>query len=611
LESALGLVAERLLGLKERYGPQAVAFPLGEAGLNTEYGTQMRRLARVFGSPNFSHAGSHCFVAKEMAWTYTMGSLPAPDIQRTGCVLLWGANPTRSCPPTARAISEARGRGAKLMVIDPVRTALAREADIHLQVHPGADATLALGLIGVLVREGLHDAAFCERFGRGFDRLVGKALALAPEDVEAATGVPAGLMADAARLYAGSGPACVLQGVALDHHVDAFQLGRAVACLLAAGGNLGRQGGMLFRPPLSLAPLKASREPLPRPAAEPLGLRDYPLYVEHTRTAQANVYASTVLTGEPYPLQGLLVSSGNPALSWPGSREVRRALEALELLVVVDQFMTDTARFADIVIPAAFFLEFDQLLDRFSLSAQPVLELGRAVCPPAPGFGEWDFWLRLAHQLGYAQEFPWRSEREAMDVKLAGLDLTTDDLEALGPVGFRYGEPMELSPEAADPGGAAPAAAVLSTPSGRVEFYSDRLAERGFDPLPGPGSPLSADRQRFPFTLIAGPRLLPYMHTRFRDIPPLRRLEPEPRLLVNPLDAAAEGVHEGEMVLVESPHGGIRLPVSLSDVVAPGVMATSHGWSEKNVNLLSTAEELDPVSGFPCYRSLPVRIEHI
>lgn len=601
-DEALDTIAGKLNEIKAVYGAESVAIHVGQAGVRKEYTLYAERFSNVFGTPNFSTAGSHCHISKAMANTITYGKLPVPDYLNSNCIVLWGYNPLNSCPPQMNAINEALRRGAKLIVVDPRATPLAKRAHYHLQLRPGTDGALALGMLHVVIRENLYDREFVEKWTIGFDRLVERVAGYQTEKVEKITGVPAGKIEEAARFYASTSPASLYPGIAVELHTNGFQAVRAIAVLQAVTGNLDIPGGALFIPEPKLASLKIKPERASRKPA--IGSVEYPLFHKFTGHAQANIYERAILEGRPYPLKGMIIAGSNPVLTWPNASKVREALSSLEFLVVVDQFKTETAGLADIILPAETFLSCYELWNSSNVNGEPRLGLAESVLDDGGIIGNWSFWNILAWKMGYKDYFPWQNEEDAVNHRLNPMNLTVDDLRQM-PSGFIYsaweGKKYERKG--------------FKTPSGKVEIYSEELEQYGYDPLPSfeepaesPGSSpaLAAD---YPLLLTTGARTIGYMHSRFHNIPSTRRLFPEPVVEVHRDKAVELGLEEGETVLVESLRGSIELKVKLTEDIKPEVIFIPHGWDEANANILTDNKVLDPVTGFPGDRSLLVRIK--
>jgi anaerobic selenocysteine-containing dehydrogenase len=389
-------------------------------------------------------------------------------------------------------------------------------------------------------------------------------------------------------------------GNGIELHHDGVQAARALACLQSICGNLDVPGGGLLTMKNGLAPLVPPVAPF-RGAAPvaAIGAREFPCFHELRGQAQANLLARAILDGDPYPVAGMVVGGSNPLLQWPGVGRLREALARLELLVVMDTSFTETTRMADFVLPATLPVERDEVWDTILVGGEPRLGLSPAAVERPEARDDWEFWAGLARRLGHGESFPWASAREALDWRLAPLGVDTATLAARGPEGLLYAERTTRSYER---GG-------FKTPSGKVELASSILASRGYDPVPGRDP--QEDGPAFPLVLTSGARTIGYTHSRYRQVPALRRLQPKPLLDVHPETARAAGLAEGDLGLLTSAHDSLRVEVRFAADLAPRVLRMQHGWEEANVNRLSSAhlDDLDPISGFPCFRSLPVRLE--
>ncbi len=309
----------------------------------------------------------------------------------------------------------------------------------------------------------------------------------------------------------------------------------------------------------------------------------------HTPTA-----LGAMLEGDPYPLRALIVTGANPVLAHPDAARVTRALASLDLLVVRDLFMTDTAALADYVLPAASFLERTEL--HVHLKYQLLTLTAPALSIPGVQ-DEYEFWRDLAVRLGAGRFFPWEDECALDRWLLEPTGLTLEQLRE-HPEGVRY----EATPGAR-----------LATPSGRLELTSRYLRDLGHDELPVYRRParLESPDPAYPLVLLAGGRNVALLNSQSRTIARLRDVAPGPDLEMHPSDARGLGLASGDIVRVTSRTGALDLPVR---VVAPGDITSGtlravHGWSEANVNLLTSAGEPDPVSGFPPLRDVGVRVE--
>lgn len=592
-DEALGFIARRLEDIRQRYGPQALAIHAGHPTVYYDIRDYIRRFGNLFGTPNLSSTGSQCHVARVIGNSLTCGSLAFPDYERTNCIVLWGCNPSSSNPYAMRAILNARKRGAKLIVIDPRVTPLVSNADVHLQLRPGTDRVLALGILHTIVRERLYDRDFVAQWTLGFDRLEEALQLYDPERVQGMTGVPADLIRQAARLYSSTRPACIVQGNALEHHTDGVQAIRAISILQAVSGNLDVPGGSVINPGYHLADIGPEAR---KPETRAIGADVYPLYYEFTKQAQANLLAGAILEGRPYPIRGMIVVGANSVLTFPNSRKVREALGKLEFLAVMDHFLTETAEQADIILPAATFLERTELCDLGAHRPLPRLALISAAIPEqGEAWPDWRFWFELARRMGYGEYFPWKDIKEAIAFRLKPLGITIEQLERK-PDGIPCGTERYRKYEEKG----------FATPSGKVEIYSERLERLGYDPLPTCRIGEGLEKT---IILSTGARVSEYIHSRFRNIPSLRRRRPEPLAEISSQMAQELGLNGGDRVTVKTETGKIEIKVKVNNDVVREAVFVPHGWNEVNANVLTDDRALDLISGFPSLRSVPCAME--
>ena len=598
LGEALDEIAERLAEVRERHGARSLGVWKGEALGFAQQEDVARRFAHAVGSPNYLCVDPVCWAARQIGYTVVDGGWPIADFEHARCIVLWAANPPASHPNMMQYIRAAQKAGATLVVVDPRRSTIARRADVHAAVRPGTDGALAWGLIRELVATGACDRAFVERHTVGFAELAAYAQRFTPEAVEEETGVPAGTVRAIARALADAAPrVAAYAGLGLEHHTNGVNTVRAVAVLDALLGALGAEGGVRLRPSPPLRDLTLYDQ-VPLKHLGPLGADRFPVLYDLCHDCHTVTALGAMLDGDPYPLRALVVTGANPLLAHPDAARVRRALESLDLLVVRDLFMTETAALADYVLPAASFLE------RSELHAHPkyqVLTLTAKALSLPDVQGEYDFWHDLAERLGAGAFFPWEDESALNRWLLEPTGLTLEQLEA-HPEGVRY-DARANGPDA------------LATPSGKVELTSRYLKDLGYDELPVYRRPayLESPDREYPLVLMTGGRKLQYLNSQFRAIPRLSAAVPAPELEMHPGDAAALGVSTGDRVRVTSRVGAVDIPARVveADGIVEGTLLATHGWSDANVNLLTSGDDPDPISGFPPMRAVQVRVERL
>ncbi|MDY6835731.1 MAG: molybdopterin-dependent oxidoreductase [Chloroflexota bacterium] len=595
-EDALEHITRELNRISQEHGPQAMAVYQGCPVALHDVGWYAKRFCHLYGTPNYSSAGSLCHFAGVMGNLLTFGAYSVPDYENSNCIVLWGANPSASMLPHAESISHAKRRGAKLIVIDPRSIPLATRADVHLRPRPGTDMALALGMLNSIVSEGLYDSDFVKAWTVGFEELEEHIKNYPLERVEGITGVDAWDIRKAAEIYATAKPACTNRGIALDHSPNAVQVFRALSILQAITGNLDVPGGDLFSGGLPLtSPLVGDSTA----NSKPIGADEHSLFVQFTSEAQAMCLPEAILSGKPYPIKSMLVVGSNPLLTWPQSRRAGEALNSLDFLVVMDVFMTETARLADIVLPAATFLERDELFD-YGLFGHPYVMLRqKAVDPLGESWPDWKFWFELARRMGYGEHFPWQDVKDAIDFQLKPTSVTVEELSKnAGGVFYDTVKHMKYKE------------AGFSTPSQKVEIYSERLKKLGYAPLPTYREEEIGGAE-YPLTLTTGARISGYFHSQFRNMPGLCQLAPNPAVEINAETAQALGIGDGETITLESLQGAIEIRAKVTTGIVPHVLSIAHGWGQANANALTDGLDRDPISGFPNMKSVPCRVRKV
>ncbi len=611
-EEALEDIAHRLLEIKERYGAEAVVFA---HGTNREYLHMVYRLAHAFGSPNITSPGYVCYYPRVAASIITCGGLPIADYEgNPRCIMVWGCNPIHTSPDEycASQILRALENEPRLIVVDPRETWLASKADLWLQLRPGTDAALALGMLNVLIEEELYDRDFVEKWTVGFDKLVDRVKPYTPAKVEEVTWVPADKVKEAARLYASTKPACIHWGVKIEQNLNCTSTIRALVALMAITGNLDVPGGNVLHSP----PPVARFTEFMLVHALPEEQRRKRLGGMHRLASMGSVVppmhvVKAILTGEPYPVKAMVVFGSNPLLTWPNSKLVKEALLKLDFLVVVDLFMTPTAELADYVLPAASWLEIDDVAFYFYRAGYVMAR--RKAIEVEECWSDHKIIIELAKRLGLRQAF-WDSVEEYLDYVLAPSGMKWKEFAEVGflQAPLRYRKYEEEG---------------FKTPSGKVELYSSILESWGFDPLPSyvepPETPYSRPdlAEKYPLILTTGARSPYFFHSEYRQLSSLRELQPDPQVEIHPETAAALDIKDGDWVWIEAPRGRIKQRAKLTRGIHPKVVSAQHGWwfpeepgpehgcFKSNVNVLTSSDPpFDPCVGASILNSLLCRV---
>jgi anaerobic selenocysteine-containing dehydrogenase len=495
------------------------------------------------------------------------GILPE-EIAHSRFIVLWGTNTVVTNLHLWRFIRQAKEAGATVVVIDPLKTRTAEAADWHVRPLPGTDAALAMGMMHVIVREGLEDRDYVARHTVGFDQLVERLAEYTPERVAGLTGLEADEVVRLARAYAAGAPSLIRLLVGMEHRAHGGMAFRTVSCLPAlTGAWRHRGGGLLF--------LTAGFhfEALNAAAVEKPELED-------PRIRSVNmVQLGRALTdpGMDPPIRALVVYSSNPAAIAPSQNLVLEGLRREDLFTVVhEHVLTDTARHADYVLPATTQVEHWDLLwswghDYLTLN-QPAIE------PVGEAIPNTELFRRLGSAMGFEPELFAESDVDLIKLaldsdhpSLAGIDF--EHLEKVGWARLRLPEGWTPFAEGGFP-----------TASGKCELYSEELAHRGMDPLPGfTPSPESAAGNpelaaRFPLSLITGKSALHFLNSSYGGLERHRKAEVEPRVDLSAVDAASRGIADGELVRVHNDRGSLTVRARVGDRVRPGVCTVPFGW---------------------------------
>lgn len=607
-EEAISYTAERLQRLREKFGPECVAFAQG-APKGLEHFVLIR-LAHVYGSPNVCGPQHVCHMPRELAGTVTCGYFPIPDYEHpTALILNWGSDLLRSneegivCLRLLKSIKQ----GADLIVIDPRRNHLASLAQSHLQIRPGSDLALALGMLHIIIEEGLYDQTFVENWTVGFEELRTHVQPYTPKRVAEWTWLTEEEILHTAWTYASSKPALIQWGNALEHTPQGFQACRALVCLMALTGNLEVPGGNIKPPLPPVARLGdfVKVHLLPNKAEKMLS-RGWSLLPPFMIVPMPMVVRA-ILQGKPYPIRAMVAQVTNPLITNSDARLTYEALMRLEFLSVSEIFMTPTAALADVVFPAATGFEFDDI-GHYGLAQGWIVARPQLINPPGDCRPDIQILNDLGRALGHGEHF-WKDYREALD-------------EVLAPSGITYNLFKERGILCGEQSYESYIGKGFKTPSGKVELLSSLLKKWNHAPLPRFSPPLEVSLE---YPLLATSRKNPYyFHSGGRQFSSLRKKHPEPVVEVHPQAAGIMEIEEGEWVRIVTPKGCIEQKVRYSEALDPRVVFLDYGWwfpegkeeelfgwDRSNLNILTDSAPYDPAFGTPYLRAFPCRIERI
>jgi len=567
-DEALDTIAERLHAVAEAYGAEAI-LPYSFAGTMgvTSFIGMDQRLFHKLGASRL--ARTVCSAAGNAGYDYTIGARRGTDpetISRARYIIAWGSNLASVNMHQMTYVRRAQRAGATFVHIDVQKNRTTAFADRFVQLRPGTDAALALGMMHVIVRDGLHDAAYVRAHTVGFEALAERLVEYPPERVERITEVPATIIEMLAREYATTRPVFIRIGNGLQHHDNGGMAVRTIACLPGLVGAWRDVGGGAVKSNAGYAAMNDAA--LTRPDL---------LAGRAPRTLNMNQLGHALTELDDPPVKAMVVYNTNPAVIAPDQTRVLAGLAREDLFTVVhEQLLTDTARYADVLLPATTHFEQTDLYSSYwhlyLALAEPV------VAPLGEAKSNVELFSLLAQRMGFEEDC-FKDDAEAMIVQALDnpanpfLDgITLERLKAGGAVRLNVEEPHPAFADGRFP-----------TPSGKIELYAERMADDGLDPLPT-HTPLreGGDGEHpptgpFPLLFITPPNHF-FLNSTYANMPSNVRSEERPRLEIHPEDARTRGIVDGDAVRVFNARGDVQLEASLTEGVRPGVVVSRGLW---------------------------------
>lgn len=601
-EEAYREIADQLNRIKGEYGPESVAF---FSGFSKWYRPMLRRFAYSFGSPNYGSESSSCYTSAFMAWKVAAGAQGAADMANSDLFLGWAFNPYYSNYMSAARATKLKEKGLKFLIVDTrITPAVEKLADVVLRPKSGTDGALAHAIANVLISRGEIDREYIDHYVYGFDEYAEYVKNFNEHNIEALTGVSYEDVLRAADLIAQSKKISFYESSApLTHHRNGLQNYRSIISLLAITGNIDRPGGQQliqhtyvhvncgFR----IRETEFQYGTKPKHAKPPIGAERFPLWNELEGEMQSMALPGQIETGNPYPVKGLFALGLN-ARMWPDSGRMFRALKKLDFFVDTDLFLTDAAKYADIVLPACTSMErgeFKPYPGGRAFYTKPVI--------PPLGSARSDVQILsdLANVMDLDDELLKAGYEACISYMIQDLNVTVEDLKKPD-LPIKVAEAETFAPlEHLEKG--------LKTPTGKIELKSaliEQHPEWGLEALPTYGEPLDqADPELYPFTFTSGSRIPNAIHSRLHNCANNRSLRPVPTADMSLEDCEAMGLKEGDPIVISTMRGELHVPVHPTLAMPKGLVNLYHGYSEADANSLLDGDHLDPYSGFPAYRS--------
>ncbi len=566
-DEALDEITKRLHSIIAESGPTAI-LPysyMGIQGILQSASLDRRFFARLGATQLDRNICSDAGGRGVMATLGTTVGMMPEDIVHSNCILLWGTNTIVTNLHLWPFIRQARANGASVIVIDPLKTRTAASADWHIRPLPGTDAALALGMMHVIVNENLHDTDYVAQYTLGFNQLSDRIADYPPERVATLTGLNAHDIIRLARLYATTQPTAIRLLVGMEHHAHGAMMFRTIACLPALTGAWRHQGGGILQFTAALHYQALNIRDVERRDLQDRQIRS----VNMVQLGQA-----LTRTDLSPPIRALMVYNSNPATITPNQHLVLDGLRRDDLFTVVhEQFLTDTAQYADYVLPATTQIEQIDLLWSWG---HTYLTLNRpAIEPLGEAIPNTEFFRRLAARMGFKEPYLFDSDetliRTALHSDHPYLDgITYDYLWEHG--WAKLNLPTTWRPFAEGQ---------FPTPSGKCEFDAPGLHTRGLDTLPTFNPPPSSTDETgtlYPLSLISAKSPLHYLNSSYANLPRHLKAEGEPRLDIHTDDALFRDIADGDWVNIWNYRGRLELKARVGDRVRPGVVAVPFGW---------------------------------
>jgi anaerobic selenocysteine-containing dehydrogenase len=576
---ALELLAQKMLAIKQDFGASAFAIHSGQAAVRRQFSRLTGYFSHLYGSVNYSGIGTTCNVSKRIAYTMTMGGLPKCDYLNAKTIVLWGHNAPNTHPYDWQVIKNCCANGAKLIIINPQKTEACREGCLHLALKPGTDIYLAWAILKIAAQQ----KWFTEQniaATSGFEALVSSLKNLDTAEMLDHCGLTLPEVNKVTKLIFQATPTTIMAGTAIELQQHGFQTARAIAIIQAMCGTK----ALLFPkmpPAYAPFPVKSSFN------GEMVGATEYPVFTDFVGYAQSNILSKSINEGK---IKGILIVGGNPLATWANSSVNQRSFAKLDFMAVMDNFLTITAKAADLIIPAACPTEKYELLECISSTGEVYLNLSEAVLP-AKGLNEVEFFKAMADLLGFGEAMPWQNSLTYFDYLLKPLKLNCQSL-LQNSNGFHYAANRKLQD--------------IQKENTSINLTVPKLAEYGYSTLPLPPVYEKPAADQIILTTCDKSRNL--VHSRYRNVKELVKNE-EPTLKLNPNTASSYQIITGDTVQIKRGEHTLLAKALVTENITEGTAAIMHGWANCNVNYFTRLEELDAISGFPNSAAIPISLK--
>jgi anaerobic selenocysteine-containing dehydrogenase len=640
---ALDEIASKIFELKEYYGAECIASFIGRGNFEESIRRMFTPRTKGFsvgnsifmplGSPNAFSVGSLCYIsygvlAPVSTFGAPMGVLVS-DLEHADVIFVWGTNPETNSPLTDMIrLKEAKKRGVRVIVVDPIKTTVAKEADLWAPIQPGTDMALIYGILSQCFKKGTVDKDFGRDFCLGFDELEAYVTSFTAEIVEGITAVPKTTLVELANIISYTKKISFLSYTGLEYSNIGVHTIRMLLTLWALTGHFDVVGGQCIQMPFPV-PFKKPDVRFPTETT-PIGRDKYPFYFQLTDSAHFMEFPRSVLDGDPYKIRFMLTGGASILTSFPNTALFKKALAALDYLVCVNIFLNADSCYADIILPATTYYEMASLCCYQNVGSSPfsIQYRKKIIEPIGEALSSYLIYARLAERLGYGHYYP-QTEDGMVEYLIQNLPIDFAAFKSRSEQG-----PIPLYQEAIQPyeekkwitgklrRDGSPG---FSTPSGKWEIRSSLIEKFGYPPFPfyetTPEGPENKEMVKaFPLTLTTGARLQSTFRSQHLNIPGLLKLQPNAQVLIHKADAEPRNISTGDKVAVFTARGEALFTAHVTEDIMAGVVEVNQGggtpiqaegWRESNVNILTDDQNRDPLSGFPVFKALLCQVKKI
>lgn len=603
-DEAYSIVAENLQNAIEKHGPNGV---IRCSGAPVDYSARdgFNHLMQAMNSTNATGSSAYCMVPRVTAFINSIGGKPEPDFDNSDFIILWGSNPKAtnrmggycSFNGIQDVLNRARKRGSKIVFIDPIKNESITNQDFWIRINPGTDTYLGLGMINQIIIDKLYDKEFVENYTKGFEELSEYVKDFTPQVVEKETGIPASIVVALAKDFARAKTATICEGNGLDMYCNTVYAVQTIAILCGITGRIDKKGGLVFLPFVKQTPVNKLKPSLS-------GLKPkFPLF----RDVPFSCVKESLLNDDENRPHVMVVHHANPVLINANTQRTKSALEKLDFLVVCDIFMTATAQMADIILPEKTAFEsfgykaYTSFEKPFIAFQQPVID--------APGQTKSVFEIeyQIAKKMGLNNEYEFFDEKSWIDFELKPENITFEKLQTQQLIFLDKPIVYEKYKHNG-----------FNTVSKKMEFYSSKMEEYGYSPLPLPlvGNPdIGMIDEEYPLLAI-NYRPSSFVHTKLHNIERITTMHSEPMIWLNSTNMGKYGLACGEKVSVETKNGCEIFTVELNDGLLDCQMLIEFGWgnptdNKANINNLTSDKYWDSIAGGTPNRLFKARIKKL